>query len=185
MSESKGIVVDPWLKEADKTASLPEDAVLACAYKLDIGVDIIEEAAFFRRTDSTDELWIMAGPKLPDMQLAAGRIVSTGGIERKGLWGIGCVYAVEKSNDEFSACLGLLDRLFRARANYYWPGELISAGIINGPAYNALIWNIEHEMEDNTRKARERETEIVRVARELGLSPQPSSAYFAASSEEH
>lgn len=84
------------------------------------------------------------------------------------------MYVVEKSNDEFSACLGLLDRFFRARVNYYWPGELISPGIINGPANNALIWNIEHEMEENARKTRESETEIVRVAREMGLSPQPS-----------
>lgn len=56
MSKSKDIVVDPWLKEADKTAGLPEDAVLACAYNLDMGVDVIEEAAFFRRTDTADEL---------------------------------------------------------------------------------------------------------------------------------
>ena len=57
----KVIFADPWLKKAEKTASLPEDARFACAYELNLVVDQFDEAAFLRRTETTDELWIGAG----------------------------------------------------------------------------------------------------------------------------
>ncbi len=59
------VFADPWLKKATKTTKLPDDALFACAYDLHIVVDLIEEAAFFRRTETSDELWIASGFDLP------------------------------------------------------------------------------------------------------------------------
>jgi hypothetical protein len=88
--------------------------------------------------------------------------------------GVGCVFAVPRKDEEFFACLNLLDRLFYARLGFNWPEEFIAGGIVNKSAFDSLVGRIEHELEDNAQKARETETEIIKVARELGLSPKPT-----------
>jgi len=55
MNEHNDIFADPWLKKATKTTDLPDDTILACAYNLNIGSNLIEEAAslpFLRRMKS-------------------------------------------------------------------------------------------------------------------------------------
>lgn len=58
MNDHNDIFADPWLKKATKTDSLPDNVCFACAYDLFIGLDSVEEATFFHRTDTTDELWV-------------------------------------------------------------------------------------------------------------------------------
>ncbi len=55
MNDNNDIFADPWLKKSKEINSLPEDLLLVCAYNLDIIADIIEEAAFFRRTETSLE----------------------------------------------------------------------------------------------------------------------------------
>jgi len=43
MNDLKDIFADPWLKKAGKTKSLPDDAILACAYDLHIGPEIMKK----------------------------------------------------------------------------------------------------------------------------------------------
>ena len=140
------IISDPWLKEAQQGTSRPADLRLACSYDLNIGPFTIDEATFYRRIGGRDELWLDGG----------------------------CVYAVVATGDELSACLNLLERLFYARRISYWPEKFIAGGIVDESAFGGLLQRIERELDENSEKARQNETEIVRVARELGLGPQPT-----------
>ncbi len=176
MNDHNIIFEDPYLKEAKKTAKVPDDAVFACAYDLHIVVDVIEEAAFFRRTETSDELWIASSAEYDDSIVQA--IVEGKGAPKalvgKDVLSIGRVFAAEKTGEESSSCLALLERLFRVRVGFCWPQGFLAAGIISESAYNNLVKRIDHELEEHSQKARANETEIIRVARELGLDPQPT-----------
>jgi len=174
VSDLKDIFADPWLKQAGKITSLPDDALFVCNYDLNIGPDFIEEAAFFRRTENTDELWIVAGSDLSTIRSIADGTACPKDFEREKLADAGRVFAVPRKDEYFFACLNLLDRFFRARLDFYWPQGFITGGIINKSAFDSLVGRIEHELEENAQKALETETEIIKVARELDLSPQPT-----------
>ena len=71
--------------------------------------------------------------------------------------------------------LNLLDRLFRARLIQYWPERFLTAWFVAESAFRSLVERIERELkEKNSEKARQDETEIIQVARELGLGPRPT-----------
>lgn len=58
MADRNDIHVDAWGKKGEAVESLPGDVVLLCTYGLNVGIDTIEEAAFIRRTETVDELWV-------------------------------------------------------------------------------------------------------------------------------
>jgi TPR repeat protein len=167
------VFADPWLKKATKT-SIPDDALFACAYDLHIVVDLVAEAVFFRRTETCDELWIAEGFDLPIVKGTTDGNTTPTDFVGKDVFEIGRVFAVPKKGEESSSCLTLLDRLFRAYVGFCSPQGFLAAGIISESAYNNLVKRIEQELEENSRKARETETEIIKVARNLGLSPKPT-----------
>jgi hypothetical protein len=168
------IFADPWLKKATKRTRLPKDALFACAYDLHIVVDLIEAAAFFRRTKTSDELWIASGFDLPIVKAIVDGTPVPKDPVGKDVLNIGRVFAAEKSGEESSACLVLLDRLFRAYVGFCSPQGFLAAGLIWESAYNDLVKRIDQELEENSQKAQENETEIIKVARELGLLPRPT-----------
>jgi len=75
--------------------------------------------------------------------------------------GAGFVFAVPRKDEQFFACLNLLNDLFRARLGVYWPEGLIADGIVNKSAFDSLLGRIKHELEENAQEARETETEIM------------------------
>lgn len=151
VDRSDVIYADPWLKEAKEDAHMPGYARFVCSYEVDVVVDQVEERAFFRRTGRADELWIGAGRSR-----------------------IGRVYAISRKGKELTACLRLLDLYFRVTIRFQRPSDFIAAGIVDASAYKGLVGQIEREMEENARKARGAETEIIKAARELGLYPRPT-----------
>lgn len=92
----------------------------------------------------------------------------------KQLTGVGCVFSVPKKDEELISCLNLLEDLFRARVGFYWPEGFIAAGIVDESAFSSLVRQIRNELTENAQQARETETKIIKVARELGISPQPT-----------
>jgi len=174
VNRSDIIYADPWLRKGRKDTRLPGDARLACAYELYLVVDWFDEAAFFRRTEKTDELWIGFGDSSPERSDAAGGKAFAGDFEAENLSDIGCVYTVRRKGDERAVCLRLLERLFRARVGFAWPDRYVAPGIVDRSGFENLVGQIEKELKVNREKARSRETEIVRVARKLGLFPQPT-----------
>lgn len=167
------IVCDPWHKSAEDGATLPDEVRFACSYELFVAFEWFDEAAFFRRTETTDELWTGSGGCSVNRTSRQGTAYAEPSA-RATLSDIGCVYAVPRRDQESISCLSLLDRLFRARVGFYWPERLIVAGIIEKSAFDGLVGRLTDEVDDNAREAGARETEIVRAARELGLSPRPS-----------
>jgi hypothetical protein len=183
MDDHNVILADPWLKNADKATSLPDDARFACAYQLYVVVESFDETAYFRRTKTTDELWIGTGEYSPTRDGVTDGTTSPQYFERAKLTHIGCVFAVPRKGEELFACLNLLELLFRARYGFYSPDGFVASGIVDKSAFDSLVGRIEHELKENRQEAREGETEIIKVARELGLSPQPTghgSSHWAA-----
>lgn len=189
MNEDDNVRVDPWLKKGGPDARLPKDARFACAYELFVSFENFDEAAFFRRTETIDELWIGEGGCSADragttVARAARRPRTDGSSSTKVFGGqvfggvevdhVGCAYAVPREGTESKSCLGLLERLFRARVGFYWPTDFIAPGIITKAAYDALAARLKQEWQENEQAARQRETEIIAVARELGLCPHPA-----------
>jgi hypothetical protein len=150
ISEADIILVDPWLKKADKTTLVPHDARHVCSYQVNLIVDCFEEKTYFLRTDTTDELWI------------------------RDEFRCGCVLAVTRQGKEVTACLRLMDKFLRAKVGYEWPSKFTASGLVNKHTFDSLIGRIEDELEENIKKAKQNETEIIKVARELRLSPEPT-----------
>lgn len=168
---------DPWLEKVKEATKLPDDAIFACAYDLHIFVDLIAEAAFFHRTETSDELWVAAGLGIPVVEGTVATNATPSDLVGTDLLSIGRVYAAEKMDEGSSSCLALLERLFRARVNFHSPQRFLVAGIVSESAYNKLVQRIEHEFDENSQKAQNNETEIIKVARRLGLSPRPSGKH--------
>jgi len=168
------IYADPWLRKGRKETRLPGDARLACGYELYLVVDWFDEAAFFRRTEKTDELWIGSGDSSPERSVAADGKAFAGDFEAEKLSNMGCVYAVRRKGDERTACLRLLERLFRARVGFAWPDRFAAPGIVDRSGFENLVGRIEEELKANREKSRSRKTGIIMVARKLGLLPQPT-----------
>lgn len=163
MDDHDFIFADPWLKKGGKARLLPDDARFACAYEQDVVVDRIDLAAFFCRTETADELWI-----------GAYETASAKDFDRTKLSDIGRVYAMKRKGDDLTACLKMMERFFRARQGFEWPKGFLVAGIVDESSFTRLVKKIEYEIEENTVKALEAETEIIKLARELGLSPKPT-----------
>lgn len=152
---------------------MPKDAIFVCAYYLNIGPDSIEVAAFFRQVEGADELWIAAGTEYPFLKKFYAGSPSLKDIERCSNYGIGCAFRVPSEGEEHAACYALLDRFIRVRSLAEWPETCFAGGMVSWEEYNGLIDRFKYELKENARKAREHETEIIEIARELGLSPQP------------
>lgn len=168
-----GFFADPWLKEAGEDPRVPDDALFVCAYVIDFMVDTVTEAAFLRRTADSDELWVTMDLGVYTIRrLAEGRL-SPRDLEA-GLPRTGRVFAIPRKDDPRAACLVLLGYLVRTRVGHYWPGRFIAGGIVGKAAFKGLVERIEHELDENARKAREVETEIILAARELKLNPEPT-----------
>jgi len=144
------VTVDPWLKRPGSAAPVPADAVFVCEYWLDVEMWDVVESAHLRRTPSVDELWVGG-------ELGEGRAVV--GPPRP---------------DAETAARELFGALVRSRVGFSWPREFRKAGLLVGEAYAAVVAGIEAELDARAAEAAANETEIVRVARELGLNPEPT-----------
>jgi hypothetical protein len=165
---------DPFFKQSKGSRKLPKNLRFVCAFELDIGIDRIDQAAFLRKTAERDELWITEADGLLMLADITDEYVAREYDGRIVDYGSGCVFAASPIDDELSASLNLLDHLFRAWVGFYWPTKLLAAGIVKEADFNKLVAQIDGELKDNEEKARHNETEIIRVARELGLNPQPT-----------
>jgi hypothetical protein len=176
MKSNSDIVVTPWPHDAklEKRRRLA-GARLAWVCEWNLGVAEIEEAAFFRRTATQDELWIVAGLDLV-LGNPAGRPIAFADVGLSTVCNIGLAVAAPKVMTPPAACARLLEALIRARVGFAWPGTFIAAGIVAKPVFNNLTRRIERELDENARKAQHKETEIIEAARKLGLAPRPAGA---------
>src|SRR5215204_3817098 len=60
--EHHSAFVDPWSDQPQHRGDIPDHAVLAGAWHLDVGIDIIHEALFLARDHHGDRLWSLTTP---------------------------------------------------------------------------------------------------------------------------
>ncbi len=176
ISDEEIIFTDPWFNKMKNRKRPPKDAIFACAYEVGTILDPYEESAFFRRTETADELWI--GFDFYWSRPLGYRSASYTRSEGTYLESTGRVFAVKRKGDEITACLRLMELFFWVRHGFgAWPKGFVAPGIVDKAAYDSLFARLENEYEENRKKAQENEIELIGVARELGLSPYPTGKY--------
>lgn len=147
------LFTDPWLQKGHDQI-LPEDVQFICKFEVNYGFDIRDESLYFRRSNGRDELWFSDHASWQGLGVSMPSI----GVPE-------------------DSCLILLEHLVRSRLGFEYPVKFLEPGIINNADYDALIARIEDELRENTAKTLKSETNIVRVARELGLNPRPAGTH--------
>ena len=139
------------LKDARNCGAVPPNAALLCGYLLDMSGFGASESAYLHRTDAGEELWVRNDYK-------EGRMV-----------------VAPSQPGEREAALLLFDVLIRARVGFSWPHAFTTPGLLTEADYGAFA-TVDAELTRLADQARvEGEvSELVAVARELGLNPQPS-----------
>lgn len=174
MNESDVFFEDTYLRKGGGSQPVPDDVVFACAYDLHCISDNTEEAAFFRRTPEADELWVVDSFTSEDVGgLADGTVVPSDLTKLDGTIA-GKMLAVRSQGSRAEACRNLVELALRCYSGFYFARDFLGAGLVGESEFLAITRTIREEREERTEEAAEKETEIVRVARELGLSPEPA-----------
>lgn len=88
--------------------------------------------------------------------------------------GFGCAVSAPITGDKLQACKELLLHRYRSTVGFYWPTDFIKDGMLTESMYHEIIDTIKNELDKQAEIARESKSEIVTVARELGLGPEPT-----------
>lgn len=130
--------------------AVPSDAVLVCAYLLWVGIDHIDEEAWFLRSSGVDTLWRwnqhqhsrpFSAPSAAAPDVAARRLFE---MTIRGAWAFQC------------------------------PTHVVRPGLLSEEDVKQILASIHADLERHAEEARSSEGDIVRVARELGLGPEPT-----------
>jgi len=132
------------------------------------------EAAYLRRTRDQDELWVIGGTGLRvDDLLSEDRI----NILNKKRAHLGLAVTAPRRSTPLNASRRLWKHLCLARVGFGWPTYFETPGIFSENRFKKLIAEMEKELERNSKKARKRETRIIRTAYSLGLNPAPDGRH--------
>ena len=159
--------IDPWNKKPANDKPVPADIKLVCVYVIHVVIDTIDEAVFFRRTDSHDELWAT----LPDCQ----SVDATPDELRLNATSQGRVVRQVRAGSEEKAAAGLLKKHIRARAGHAWPTGFVRAGLIDRSQFDGLIEDLESGFRRVKKHTRENKAPIIKLAERLKLHPQPDN----------
>lgn len=149
MPERLVIYADPFLKKEVYSGSIPENAVHICTYEMSVGIDEVDESAYFIQRNGNDELWLRAE------------------------FGKGCGLILSGNGAADTACQELLTTLIKSRVGFCWPRKLIFTGTMTKETFDKMIRSIENELEANTKFAEKNKPEIAYVAEELGFYTRP------------
>ena len=165
---------DLWFRNQSAFARFPKSAAFVCTYELNLGVDCVSEALFLNRHEGLDELWAFAGIALPSTYHPDQEPPTVYAAVSEAVLGAGCVLVLKSSGSEVEAAGELFGRLVCERFGFSWPEEILSAGLLGKAAYTEVLEGIEARVKANSERARVFESEIVKVARELGYEPTPT-----------
>lgn len=127
------------------------------------------------RNEDCDELWIVsAGIEDPSIEEWVGG--ESFPLPADLPTGVSVELACKESTegDTVSAASRLVEGFFRGRTPFYWPDEFIAGGILDQAMWEAVVDRLRRDAEEKAEQARQIQTEIVSVARELGFSPVPT-----------
>jgi hypothetical protein len=176
--EHQSAFVDPWSHQPQNWGDIPDHAIFAGAWHLNVGTDTIHEALFLARDDHRERLWSLttSTDKCTRESLIARERGDRAWIKRK--ISCGCVAGAARQGTPRDAATILMSRLLRSRLHFagseppYMPGLLASqemAGIVDA---------FERELRRNTVAAEadqhRDEAAIITAARDLQLNPRPA-----------
>ena len=171
---------DLWGKNG---TGLPATAVPVLVHEVFCEIEWFEQIIWFNRTETSDELWTFTDLDLDIRRSLNDVRASTrpGCLARFGRHAA-CAISVPRERDFDESLLELLGCFFTTQAGA--PGDikhLIATAYINKAHFKLLLERVELHRErerlaheEFSRQAHENETEIIHVARELGLRPRPA-----------
>jgi hypothetical protein len=176
--EHHSAFVDPWSHQPQHRGDIPDHAVLAGAWHLDVGIDIIHEALFLARDHHGDRLWSLITPSesVTRESLSARERGDCSWV--KMMITSGCVAGAARRRTPGEAARILLDRLLRARIPFSGPRPPYISGLLAGQELTSMVGIITDELRSNALAAEvaslDHEALIIKVARDLGLNPRPA-----------
>ncbi|MBR0851874.1 hypothetical protein JQ543_29335 [Bradyrhizobium diazoefficiens] len=170
--------LDPWSKDPDHHGPIPADARLIGAWNLYVGIDHIGEALFLVRGEQQDLLWAftsfahweecLARRDASDPEWASDTITC------------GCVAGLPRRGTDSEAAARLLRALVASRVGHAIPQAPWRAGLLSEVELERVVDGVVEERARNRKTSEDRqrndEAPILRLARQLGLSPAPDGA---------
>jgi hypothetical protein len=162
---------------------LPGTAVPVLVQEVFFQVEWFDQVIWFNRDEHRDELWVFTGL---ETDIPTGLREQPPLARKSYLYHFGseatCAISVPRSRPFDESLVELLSIFISAAAgSLYGIERVLATGHVN-KAHLRTLWkclesyrerkHIEHE--EFSRQARDNETEIIRVARELGLHPEPA-----------
>jgi len=142
-------------------------AELICCHRLDVQALIeVDEYLYLNRTFMHDELWCvseiepMGETPLPEDSLRKSSPATL-------------LMVARKSGSEQNSAFRLFDELIRARVGFHKPRKLLRSGLVSLADYHRILNEFASEINRNRKADDQTGSEIIEVAQELGLHPEP------------
>ena len=169
-----------WCKDMQQR---PPMAVFLLAHEFYFVLEYFDQAIWFNRTEDRDELWAVT-EEFTELRPALAELRpddQAGYIDHFGRH-CACVLSVPRARSYDESVIDLLSCYFGSGAGTPQGVErLTAAGYISLKQFELLHHRVlsngvrrEREHKEWSQQARENETEIIHVARELGLHPEPA-----------
>jgi len=169
--------VDLWENGEEARPPCRGEVRLACVHEVDFGIDSVAEQLYFRRLEHETELWRMHDCFEQDDFEEVNADGPEDDRPSESCWeGWRVVVDHRPPKDDFEACRQLLKVRVKAGVGYGWPNSFHVNGILSASDHKEVLDEIASEIEAiREQAARYRSSPIIRVATDLGLSPEPTS----------
>ncbi|MCP4546382.1 MAG: hypothetical protein GY835_07945 [bacterium] len=166
-------LAEDFVRHDERKPRLPARLEFICAYDSVVQICDMLEVLYLRRIKGRDELWMAFGL---DVINRDGFVESTHPAVISGL-AEECkrVFSAQADGDKADAARRMLEIHVRGNHGFKWPNRFVKGGLIDKPAFQQMLVDLEAELKANAAKARTYENApIVVAARELGLHPRPT-----------
>ena len=169
--------LDPFSGPDDR-GPLPPDASFIGAWDLDVGIDTLHEALFLFRSERQDLLWAFTSWSAEATgQYLARRETGDPDWASKTI-SCGCVAGLPRRGSASDSATRLTRALVAGRVHHVFPRPPWAAGLLSAPELQQIVCEVEDELARNRKAAEDRqrggEAPIIRLARQLKLSPTPA-----------
>jgi hypothetical protein len=178
LDEHQSAFVDPWSHQPQNWGDIPDHAVFAGAWHLNVGIDTIHEALFLARDDRGDRLWSLttSTDTCTRESLTARERGDRAWIKRK--ISCGCVAGAARQGTPRDAASILMNRLVRSRLHFSGSEPPYIPGLLTSQEMAAIVDALEQELTRITVAAeadqQSDEAAIITAARDLKLNPRPA-----------
>jgi hypothetical protein len=178
LDEHQSAFVDPWSHQPQNWGDIPDHAVFAGAWHLNVGIDTIHEALFLARDDRGDRLWSLttSTDTCTRESLTARERGDRAWIKRK--ISCGCVAGAVRAGSPRDAASILMNRLLGSRLHFSGSEPPYMPGLLTSQEMATIVEALEQELRRNTVAAeadqQTDEAAIITAARDLKLNPRPA-----------